>query len=325
MDVLWTRSFNEREIRMLNLHQLSVFVTAAETLNFTVTARRMHMTQSSVSQIIKTLESQLEVALFKRNARKVTLTDAGAVLLPMARDIVEGSIRAAERMELMKQEVHGHLIVGCNTAPGKYVLPVLLAKFNEVYPLVRFTCRVLPQNQALTKLAEGEIHFAFTNAGDMDQGRTEIQVYMREPLVLIAPEGHPWYRRDQIEPEELYDGRFIMREPGSGTFENIKRGLGEIGIDIGDLKIFMEMGTSEAIALAVQQGLGVGFVSEMIVRKICGGRVRPVKVRGVNILQNIYFGRQTVHPASSAQVAFWNFIRGLDTSIFSAEQSLFPE
>ncbi len=87
----------------------------------------------------------------------------------------------------------------------------------------------------------------------------------------------------------------------------------------------MEMGTSEAIALAVQQGLGVGFVSEMIVRKICGGRVRPVKVRGVNILQNIYFGRQTVHPASSAQVAFWNFIRGLDTSIFSAEQSLFPE
>jgi len=349
MDVLWTRSFNEREIRMLNLHQLSVFVTAAETLNFTVTARRMHMTQSSVSQIIKTLESQLEVALFKRNARKVTLTDAGAVLLPMARDIVEGSIRAAERMELMKQEVHGHLVVGCNTAPGKYVLPVLLAKFNEVYPLVRFTCRVLPQNQALTKLAEGEIHFAFTNAGDMDQGRTEIQVYMREPLVLIAmreplvliaPEGHPWYRRDQIEPEELYDGRFIMREPGSGTFENVKRGLGEIGIDIGDLKIFMEMGTSEAIALAVifmemgtseaialavQQGLGVGFVSEMIVRKICGGRVRPVKVRGVNILQNIYFGRQTVHPASSAQVAFWNFIRGLDTSIFSAEQSLFPE
>ena len=325
MDVLWTRSFNEREIRMLNLHQLSVFVTAAETLNFTVTARRMHMTQSSVSQIIKTLEGQLEVDLFKRKARKVTLTDAGAVLLPMARDIVEGSIRAAERMELMKQEVHGHLVVGCNTAPGKYVLPVLLAKFNEVYPLVRFTCRVLPQNQALTKLAEGEIHFAFTNAGDMDQGRTEIQVYMREPLVLIAPEGHPWYRRDQIEPEELYDGRFIMREPGSGTFENVKRGLGEIGIDIGDLKIFMEMGTSEAIALAVQQGLGVGFVSEMIVRKICGGRVRPVKVRGVNILQNIYFGRQTVHPASSAQVAFWNFIRGLDTSIFSAEQSLFPE
>ena len=304
---------------MLNLHQLNVFVTAAETLNFTATAKRLHLTQSSVSQIIKTLESQLEVDLFKRKARTITLTDAGSVLLPMARDIVEGSIRAAERMELMKQEVHGHLIVGCNTAPGKYVLPVLLAKFNEVYPLVHFTCKVLPLDQALTRLADGDIHFAFTNVGEMKQGRTEIMLYMQEPIVLIAPPGHAWLEREHIEPDELYEERFIMREPGSGTVENVKRGLGEHGIDIGNLNVFMEMGTSEAIALAVQQGLGVGFVSKMIVKKICLGNVSSVKVRGVDIIQNIYFGRQTVQPASAAQVAFWNFIRGLDTSIFAAE------
>ncbi len=307
---------------MLNVHQLNVFVTAAETLNFTVTAKRLHLTQSSVSQIIKTLESQLEVELFRRKARTITLTDAGAVLLPMARDVVEGSIRAAERMELMKQEIHGHLIVGCNTAPGKYVLPVLLAKFNEVYPLVHFTCRVLPQDQALAKLAEGEIHFAFTNVGEMKQGRTEIILYLQEPLVLIVPDGHAWLQRDCIEPDELYDERFIMREPGSGTIRNVKRGLGELGVDIGNLNVFMEMGTSEAIALAVQQGLGVGFVSEMIVKKICPGQVHPVKVRGANIVQNIYFGRQTVQPASCAQVVFWDFIRGVDSSIFTGRQSL---
>ena len=138
---------------MLNIHQLNVFITAAETLNFTTTAKRLHLTQSSVSQIIKTLESQLDVELFKRKARTLKITDAGNLLLPMAREIVEGSIRAAERMELMKKEVHGHIIVGCNTAPGKYVLPILLSKFNEVYPLVRFTCKVLPQDQTLTQLA----------------------------------------------------------------------------------------------------------------------------------------------------------------------------
>ncbi len=97
------------------------------------------------------------------------------------------------------------------------------------------------------------------------------------------------------------------------------RGLGEHGIDIGNLNVFMEMGTSEAIALAVQQGLGVGFVSKMIVKKICHGNASSVKVLGVDIIQNIYFGRQLVQPASCAQVAFWNFIRGLDTSIFAAE------
>jgi DNA-binding transcriptional LysR family regulator len=301
---------------MLNIHQLNVFITAAETLNFTVTAKRLHLTQSSVSQIIKALEDQLDVQLFKRKARTITITDAGNMLLPMAREIVEGSIRAAERMELMKKEVHGHIIVGCNTAPGKYVLPILLSKFNEEYPLVRFTCKVLPQDLTLIQLSEGDIHFAFTNIGDMEQGRTEIQLYLQEPLVLIVPNSHKWTEHDQIEPEQLYEERFIMREPGSGTYRGVKSGLAELGIDIAKLDVFMEMGTSEAIALAVQQGLGVGFISNMIVRKICRDNVSIVKIRDLEILQNIYFGRQTVQPASSAEAAFWNFIRGLDTSIF---------
>ena len=301
---------------MLNIHQLNVFITAAETLNFTVTAKRLHLTQSSVSQIIKTLESQLEVELFKRKARTIKLTDAGNMLLPMAREIVEGSIRAAERMELMKKEVHGHIIVGCNTAPGKYVLPILLSKFNEEYPLVRFTCTVLPQDLTLIQLAQGDIHFAFTNISDMNQGTTEIQLYLQEPLVLIVPNGHAWTELDQIEPEQLFEERFIMREPNSGTYRAVKSGLGELGIDIAKLNVFIEMGTSEAIALAVQQGLGVGFISHMIVRKICQDNVSIVKIRGLEILQNIYFGRQTVQPASCGEVAFWNFIRGLDTSIF---------
>ena len=303
---------------MLNVHQLNVFVTAAETLNFTKTARRLHLTQSSVSQHIKALEGQLDVSLFLRKGRKLEITDEGEVLLPMAREVIEGSIRAAERMKLMKQEVHGHLIVGCNTAPGKYVLPLLLARFNEEYPLVRFTCQVLPQDLALGKLGDGEIHFIFTNVGEMSQGTAEFQLYLQEPLALIAPDGHPWLARAEIEPEDLYEGHFIMREPGSGNYVNVKRALGEVGIDAEKLNVYMEMGTSEAIALAVQQGLGVGFVSKMILHKICQDSVRTVKVRNLSIMQNIYFGRQIAQPASSAQVAFWDFIRSMDTSIFNA-------
>ena len=111
-----------------------------------------------------------------------------------------------------------------------------------------------------------------------------------------------------------------MCELNSGTYRSVKSGLAELGIDIGKLNILMEMGTSEAITLAVQQGLGIGFISKMIVRKICRGNVRIIKVHGLDIVKNIYFGRQAVQLASSAEVAFWNFIRGLDTSIFKAGQ-----
>lgn len=305
---------------MLGTHQLNVFVTAAETLSFTKTAKRLHLTQSSVSQHIKALEGQLGVELFLRKGRTLAVTDAGNVLLPMAREIVEGSIRATERMELIKKQVHGHLIVGCNAASGKYVLPVVCAKFHKQYPLVRITCQVLPQDLTLGRLAEGEVHFAFTDSAGIDPGSAEFRLYLQEPLELIAPKGHRWLSQKEIRPEELHEERFIMREPGSGPYVTTERALAELGIDIQKLNVLLETGASEAIALAVQQGLGVGFVSRMIVRKICRGSVGQVKVRGLDIHQNIHFGRQTVRPPSGAEAAFWEFICGLDTSIFTTDK-----
>jgi DNA-binding transcriptional LysR family regulator len=303
---------------MLNVHQLNVFVIAAETLNFTQTAKRLHLTQSSVSQHIKSLEGQLGVELFERKGRSLEITDAGNVLLPMAREIVEGSIRVAEQMELLKDEIHGHLIVGCNTAPGKYILPTMLAKFHDRYPLVRISCQVMPIKQVRESLAEGDIHFTLTNVADASQDTGEYQLYLEEPILLIAPLHHPWAERGMIEPSELYEEQFIMREKDSGTYQNVSRSLLEIGIDIEKLDCFMEMGTSEALALAVEQGLGVGFVSKLILEKICPARVAVVQVRDLEILQPIYLGRQTAFPATSAQAAFWEFVREAGDEIFDA-------
>lgn len=303
---------------MLNVHQLNVFMIAAETLNFTQTAKRLHLTQSSVSQHIKALETQLGVELFERKGRNLELSDAGAVLLPMARDIVEGSIRVAEQMELLKSEVHGNLIIGCNTGPGKYLLPVMLAKFHQAYPLVRIACQVLPAKQIQDSIAEGDVHFTLTNLSDASADGGEYELYLEEPILLIVPLDHPWANRDEISPEELLDEQFIMREKGSGTYVNVANALLDVGIDIGKLDIMMEMGTSEALALAVEQGLGVGFVAKLILEKICPKRVAVVKIKGLDILQPIYLGRQTAYPATAAQAAFWEYIRDAGQEIFDA-------
>ena len=70
---------------MLDIHQLNIFVVAAETLNFTQAAQQLHMTQPSVSQHIQALERHFDIELFIRNGRNLELTDAGMALLPMAR------------------------------------------------------------------------------------------------------------------------------------------------------------------------------------------------------------------------------------------------
>jgi DNA-binding transcriptional LysR family regulator len=303
---------------MLNVHQLNVFVIAAETLNFTQTAKRLHLTQSSVSQHIKSLENQLGVQLFERKGRSLEITDAGMVLLPMAREIVEDSIRAAEQMELLKNEIHGHLVVGCNTAPGKYILPILLAKFHQQYPLVRISCQVLPPRQVQEGMAEGEIHFTLSNIAESSSEGAEYMLYLEEPIELIVPLNHPWAERGEIDPVDLYEEQFISREKNSGTYQNVAKRLLDVGIDIDKLDTFLEMGTSEALALAVEQELGVGFVSKIILETICPRRLAVVKVRGLNVLQPIYLGRQTAFPATSAQAAFWDYVREAGEEIFDA-------
>lgn len=303
---------------MLNVHQLNVFVIAAETLNFTQTAKRLHLTQSSVSQHIKSLESQLGVELFERKGRSLEVTDAGEVLLPMAREIVEGSIRVAEQMELLKSEVHGSLIIGCNTGPGKYILPTMLAKFHQRYPLVRIACQVMPYKEVHEGIAEGDIHFTLTNVADTSTDGGDYQLYLEEPILLIAPLNHPWTEREEIEAEELFDEKFIMREKNSGTYKNVSAGLVDVGVDVEKLDVLMEMGTPEALVLAVEQGLGVGFGAKIIVEKICPKRVAVIKVRNLDLVQPIYLGRQTAFPATAAQAAFWEFVREAGTEIFDA-------
>ncbi len=293
---------------MLDIHQLNIFVVAAETLNFTQAAQLLHMTQPSVSQHIQSLERHFDLSLFLRTGRNLELTDAGMALLPLAREAIELSIRTDETMESLKGDIYGHLIVGCSTTPGKYILPHLLTNFHRKHPQVRVTCNVSPQTDALQSLVEGDAHFALFSMEYGNYPDIEAVSFLCDPIVLIAPLTHPWAQREEIEPEELLDADFIMREPSSGTFHTVTESLKQVNISVTELRTLITLGNAEAIALSVQEGLGVGFISEMVIERICPGRVAQVNVRGLNICRNIYIGHNSRRPASGAQAAFWNFL-----------------
>jgi DNA-binding transcriptional LysR family regulator len=293
---------------MLDTHQLNVFLVAAETLNFTQTAQQLHMTQPSVSQHIQYLERHFDMELFIRNGRNLELTDAGMALLPLAREAVALSIRTDEMMVSLKGSIYGHLIVCCSTTPGKYILPNLLARFHRKHPQVRVTCQVSSQADALKSVMEGDAHFALFSVPHSHYADLEAISFICDPIVLIAPLDHPWATRGEIEPSELIDGDFIMREASSGTFSAVSDALSRQNISVDDLRILITLGNAEAIALAVQEGIGVGFVSQMVVERLCEGKVAAVKVRGMDICREIYVGHNSRRPATNAQTAFWSFI-----------------
>jgi DNA-binding transcriptional LysR family regulator len=292
---------------MLDAHQLNVFLAAAETLNFTRAARQLNMTQPSVSQHIQELERHFGTPLFDRSGRRVSLTDAGTALLPLARELVTLSIRIDERMESLKGEVFGHLMVGCTTTPGRYILPGLLATFLQRHPKVEATCHVSSRQRAVELLCAGQLHLTLAGARDFSRD-VEFQRFMSDPVLLIAPLDHPWALRSSIEAQELLQADFILREEGSGTRATVAEGLAGLGLSLDRLRVVLTLGSSEAIALAVQEGIGVAFASLTVVERLVPGRVASVQIMGLDLAQDIYVGRNPRRPATAAQAAFWDFI-----------------
>ncbi len=298
----------ESRAKMLDIHQLHIFQTAAETLSFTRTAQRLHMTQPSVSQHIQALERHFGCELFVRNGRNLELTDAGLKLAPLAQEAVILSARIESEMASLQRGVVGHLIFGCCTTPGKYILPKLLTSFHDRYPRVRVTCNVLHQREAIKQLLDGKIHFTLTSLIEDLTPELETVRFICDRLVLIAPISHPWAQSGRIEPQQLLEGRFILREEESGSYEAICKALATKNISVHELDTILTLGNSEAIALTVREGLGVGFVSEKVIEYLGYEGLAIININDLEIKRDIFFTRNKRQPATVTQSTFWNYL-----------------
>ena len=293
---------------MLDAHQMNVFLVAAQTLNFSEAARRLNMSQPSVSQHIQALENRFGCALVLRKGRHLTLTDAGEALLPLTRQMVNLSINIEETMASLHGSVHGHLVIGCCTTAGRFLLPRLLAKFREDNPNVQVTCHVTDQETAMRRLSEGKLHLAVASDRDIAKDAEFIR-FLTDPVILVVHPSHPWASRGVIEPEELREAKFISREEGSGTQQAVAQALPEVGLSIDELNTIMILGTSSSIAMAVTEGVGVAFLTKLAVEGgLERGELVEVEVRGLDMVQEVWLGRYVHQPATQAQGAFWEFV-----------------
>ena len=119
---------------LLELDILRTFVAIAETGNFTTAAETVHRTPSAVSMQIKKLEEMLGCTLFRRDARSVTLTHHGEVLLSYARRLLTLSNEAVSRF--MMPEMNGVVRLGAPDDVGELILPEVLRRFAETYPSI---------------------------------------------------------------------------------------------------------------------------------------------------------------------------------------------
>lgn len=292
---------------MLNTHEMQVFLIAAETENFSEAGRRLNISQPAVSMQIRSLEQTLGTDLFHRSGRHISLTEAGHALVPMARDLVSRAIHIEEVMASMQGKVIGLLKLGCSTASGKYILPKIIARLRECHPAVDVVCHVNTRDLALQMLLEGRAHVAITSLREPSKD-IEYRPFVQDHIVLIVSADHRWAKQGVIRPADLVGEEFILREEGSGTRETLKEGLTQHDLSLAHLNTVMVLGNSEAIAVAVREGIGVAFISALVAAdEFRSGALVPVAVEGMPLTQTLYMSRHTGRPATSAQTAFWEY------------------
>lgn len=293
---------------MINIHELYVFVTAAEELNFSRAAQRLHLSQSAVSQNIQSIERMYRVELFVRHGRSVQLSEEGRTLLPLARNVLIASRLLEDALVNVNGDISGELSIGCATTSGRYFIPNILASFQREFPHVRTVVNLMPRMDVVTGLLEHTLNLGVIGRHE-DHRDLEAQLMLEDKLILIVPADHPWASREEVEPAEVLTQPFISRELASGTFEVLFDNMHRLGISPDDLKVVMTLGDAEAVQMAVEKGIGITFISEMMAsRSLALGRVKKVSVRGLNLTQPVYLVRHVSTLFSHAEAKLWEYV-----------------
>ncbi len=294
---------------MPQLSELKVFLTAAEELSFSRAAERLHLSQSAISQNIQALERDFGVELFTRQGRTVRLTEAGQALLPHAIELINSANRIGEFMHSLDGQVAGDLVIGCSTTSGKYLLPGLVAAFRRDYPLVRVYIKVMSRDEVINRLLDGRLSLGVTSL-KVEQHELDYVPFFEDRVILIVPANHRWAAYGRALPADLVDEPMIVREEKAGTSQVLAEGLARHNITTDMLNVVMEIGNAEAIEMAVEEGIGIAFISELAAaRGLALGRVKQVEVPGLDLHRSVFMARNPRLPLNRTQDRFWTFLK----------------
>lgn len=248
----------------MNLKQLEAFVEVAESESFSKAAKKLFLTQPTVSAHISSLEKELDVRVFVRNTKEVALSEEGQKLYRYARQILDLTDEIREEFGRERENDKKCIVIAASTIPSQYLLPEILAKFNEKYPGEQLKLSEMDSAQVAEQVAAGKADIGFTGTV-LEKKHCQYIPFYKDHLVITTPD-LPKYRELQKREEEIFwiqDEKMIMREEGSGTRKEAEKQLRHLGIRMERLNIIASIANQETIKKSVMQGMGISILSSL--------------------------------------------------------------
>lgn len=266
------------------LRQIEIFLAIAEHENITKAAALLHMSQSAASAALQALEANYDARLFDRQGKKLKLSSIGHSL----RNEAEALIAQAQDFDqtLQNHEHLGHLHIGASFTIGNHLAVNYLAQYLQQHPQAHVELDVGSTPEVIAKVLNYEVDIGMVEA-ELQHRDLELIPWREDTLVVFCSPEHPLAQKHILSDEDIKQARWILREAESGariTFDRALTGL------IPELNIYLEFKHNEAIKQAVEAGLGIGCLSEIVLQhKFKTGELVPLQLPNRELSRTFYF------------------------------------
>lgn len=279
------------EVVFLKLENLEMFCLVVDEGSISQAARLSFLSQPAVTRQIHQLENYYNTLLFDREEGRLRVTEAGKLLYPFAKAIVNDFNHSKEVIQQSTGKYNANLIVGASLTIGEYLLPSLLGRFKKQQPEIKVTLTIKNTPRVLEDLSNDVIDLALVE-GLVENTDFIVDKFAEDELILVCPSDHPWKDRKEIQLEELGNERMIWRESISGTRLIVENMLREYGV-LEKIESYMEIGSTQAIKSAVEAGLGISILPRLTVaRELEQGFLREVDIYRINMARNLWLVRK---------------------------------
>jgi len=252
----------------MHLETLKVFCDVVETRSFSSAASQNFVTQSAVSQQIRTLEERYGRRLLERTRGNVQLTPAGEILYQVSKEIVQRYQDLEARLQALSQTIAGTIRVGTVHSIGLYELSTGIKRYLKAHPQVHLHLEYSRSNRIYEDALKGTIDLGIV-AYPARRPQITVIPFRQDRLVLVCPPSHPLAQHRRVSIRKLAGESLVGYERDIPTRRETDRLLRRYGVEV---RYVMELDNIETIKRVVEIGSGVAILPEPAVRPEVRGK-----------------------------------------------------
>jgi LysR family hydrogen peroxide-inducible transcriptional activator len=245
----------------MTLQQLQYIVAVADSGQFSKAARHCHVTQPTLTMMVRKLEDELGVTIFQRKAQPARPTSDGAALIDQARVVLREAGQLRDLVKELRTGTSGTYRIGIIPTLAPYLLPLFLERFADAHPEARLTIDERRTSRILKALRSGQLDIGILAGPVEDDDLEELRLF-QEPFLAYLPDGHPLLRKKRIRPRDLRKAPLWVLSEGHCLRDQVLNVCQQPSA-AGHANIHYSSGSIETLKRMVKSGSGITLVPEL--------------------------------------------------------------